>query len=394
MWQKYEDDYMQDIENFVKNQEGNKEIRINLPGRSEEECQLRRRERRSEGHEPKTEDQIPLYKNDWIYFQPQGLNEIPLLPFLNICKFLPYQQVFRILPLVCRHFRQLIQGYQIPINSVDIINPTHPELTLTMLARKVVDCNQMVLARQPKVKNLKLWGFLAENLINKFQNSLRELSYESDWCRNFLEHRKMWSNISRLKIVLTTHRERRFSGLTLVPGGCFYYNQAIMECMDQFLLRQLTDSLLESNTFSWYIVKGRERDAIGMLRSEELCLLRLKLLRNFQTIETWEELITSIHDDHSLTDFLAVCQQARSLETLTVSLTEDAFIIGSAKKWSAFISSLRQSRRLSLVRITTVNFQSSDPYIPIVKSMLLELPKGISGITFQGVFLRRNGINQ
>jgi hypothetical protein len=164
--------------------------------------------------------------------------------------------------------------------------------------------------------------------------------------------------------------------------------------MDQFLLRQLTDSLLESNTFSWYIVKGRERDAIGMLRSEELCLLRLKLLRNFQTIETWEELITSIHDDHSLTDFLAVCQQARSLETLTVSLTEDAFIIGSAKKWSAFISSLRRSRRLSLVRITTVNFQSSDPYIPIVKSMLLELPKGISGITFQGVFLRRNGINQ
>jgi hypothetical protein len=164
--------------------------------------------------------------------------------------------------------------------------------------------------------------------------------------------------------------------------------------MDQFLLRQLTDSLLESNTFSWYIVKGRERDTIGMLRSEELYLLRLKLLRNIQTIETWEEMIASIRDDYSLNDLLTVCKQARSLETLTVSLTENAFINGSAKKWNAFISSLRHSRRLSLVRITTVNFQSSDPYIPIVKSKLLELPKSISGITFQGVSLRKNGINQ
>jgi hypothetical protein len=45
--------------------------------------------------------------------QPKWWDKLPLLPFLIVCSYLPYGQVFCRLPCVCKHFNELFSHNQV-----------------------------------------------------------------------------------------------------------------------------------------------------------------------------------------------------------------------------------------------------------------------------------------
>jgi hypothetical protein len=112
-------------------------------------------------------------------FQPQGLEQIPLLPFLQICHYLNPQEIFNLLPRVCRQYNWLVQGNQIPIRRLKIDHPL-PTDKLIALERKISSCLMLELTWTPelieRVKTIAL-----ENLLKKICGSVVVLYSVTHW---------------------------------------------------------------------------------------------------------------------------------------------------------------------------------------------------------------------
>jgi hypothetical protein len=61
--------------------------------------------------------------------QPKWWDKLPLVPFMEICSFLDYKQVFGRLRRACKHFNQLIdEEGQVGFNKISVSNPSAAHL--------------------------------------------------------------------------------------------------------------------------------------------------------------------------------------------------------------------------------------------------------------------------
>jgi hypothetical protein len=88
---------------------------------------------------PPIDEEIPLAVQ-----QPKWWDELPLVPFLNICRFLDWKQVFGGLPKVCKHFKQLLtEEGQVGFDEISLENPS--VVQLKKLKDKVSFCKSLSL---------------------------------------------------------------------------------------------------------------------------------------------------------------------------------------------------------------------------------------------------------
>jgi hypothetical protein len=56
-----------------------------------------------------------------VVLQPKGWDELPMLPFIKICRYFNYKQVFGTLSSVCQHFKLLINENKASLSSRNYI---------------------------------------------------------------------------------------------------------------------------------------------------------------------------------------------------------------------------------------------------------------------------------
>jgi hypothetical protein len=99
--------------------------------------------------------------------QPKWWDELPLLPFLKICNYLEYKQVFSCMPRVCKHFNNLLTGYEVELEEICLWQPS--EKLLSKLKDKVSVC-----------KSLEIDDFSSSSgiskFLSKFEHSVVELN--------------------------------------------------------------------------------------------------------------------------------------------------------------------------------------------------------------------------
>ena len=167
-WLLYEDELLKTAEKKIE--KGNwVKISAYIDGRSALACQTRWEQisavKPTKGN-PEKLRKIPL---GWVY--PQGdWSRIPLLPFLHICSFLDYRQIFWILPLVCQHFRIYLDQNQVPVESLTLNNTTNLPL-LVMLNRKISTCKALGVNMSMRMLHV-FWRDCLTTLITKFQKTL------------------------------------------------------------------------------------------------------------------------------------------------------------------------------------------------------------------------------
>jgi hypothetical protein len=108
--------------------------------------------------------------------QPQWWDEIPDVPFKRICSYLDSHEVFNILPLVCKHFSQVLKNNQtVPVGQ--IILPISPsKKLLEEYGRRVSTCKKIRM--WPEVLQQETRQVMLE-LFEKWKNCITALCAES-----------------------------------------------------------------------------------------------------------------------------------------------------------------------------------------------------------------------
>jgi len=62
--------------------------------------------------------------------QPNGWEEIPLVPFKKICTYLPHEEVFRTLPLICQHLNHTLKNNKALVKSLSMSTGNQNEMEI------------------------------------------------------------------------------------------------------------------------------------------------------------------------------------------------------------------------------------------------------------------------
>jgi hypothetical protein len=109
------------------------------------------------------------------------MSALPVVPFLNVCSFLNAKEVFKTLPLVCKHFNSIIGNYEIPIDSVEIKYYLESERELVLLERRLLKCKRVSITGFKTHAENSFWTFALRKLLVKLKPHIEKLDYWSEW---------------------------------------------------------------------------------------------------------------------------------------------------------------------------------------------------------------------
>jgi hypothetical protein len=103
---------------------------------------------------------------------PTEWEDLPLLPLLQVCQHLDFKHVFKILPLVCRNYRNLLTGKPIFLNRLELDRNTSAKI-LVMLRKRVLGCKFLsIKANANPCSNF--YHDLTSQLLMKLKSSVEE----------------------------------------------------------------------------------------------------------------------------------------------------------------------------------------------------------------------------
>lgn len=147
-------------------------IKRHFPSRTELDCQWRKIKVRRDaalGKVPKTEFRL----QDFEIIHPHKLEQLPLLPLLNVCKYLNPEDIFKTLPITCRQLNHLVLGNQFPLKRLHI-NGIVGVMELVTLSHKISSCEVLDLEWSARDRDA-FWQFAIGLLLTKFKSSLKAL---------------------------------------------------------------------------------------------------------------------------------------------------------------------------------------------------------------------------
>jgi hypothetical protein len=118
---------------------------------------------------------------------PNGFGELPLLPFLEICKHLGARQVFGVLPAVCTNFYCMMQWNSIFMNQIQIY-PKTPISAILMMAKRVWGCQEISI-QAPAWNAEPFHEFVLGKLLSKVSSSVTHFSCttrQQEFITNFI----------------------------------------------------------------------------------------------------------------------------------------------------------------------------------------------------------------
>jgi hypothetical protein len=135
-------------------------IASHLPKRSPKECKARWNELQALAKE----ENVCL-----VVSQPKWWDELPLVPFMEICKYLDYKQVFGRMTRVCKHFNELLILHKVEFESIEL-DPVTP-LLLCRLAPRISWCKELIF----KLNDWTKWSkneFLVSDFVDAVKGSV------------------------------------------------------------------------------------------------------------------------------------------------------------------------------------------------------------------------------
>jgi hypothetical protein len=188
-WLPYENDALVAIHKFYGNRVDGKFIHKFFPHKTRQEC-----DSRWIGHKIETLLMSGIKKKGHDLLdtphqsaeKPYNMGSIPLEPFTIICGYLSAKTVFRKLPLVCKHFNEMLKKYKVPVKSAKIGYHLPEEIILVQYLKRISHCEKLVLDLRSVYRNEKsLWMKTWDQLLNQLRPSVKELRVHSDWFPNF-----------------------------------------------------------------------------------------------------------------------------------------------------------------------------------------------------------------
>jgi hypothetical protein len=137
--------------------------------------------------------------SDFEVRQPEGLEQMPLIPFLNICKFLKPGDIFRSLSLTCKPLNYLVEGSQFPLRKLNISSSLTVE-ELLMLRHKVSSCRVMDILWSSRTQD-SFWHYAMGLLLDKFKHSLTAMVCTADCWVQTLEFLEITTKLRGLFLV-------------------------------------------------------------------------------------------------------------------------------------------------------------------------------------------------
>jgi hypothetical protein len=118
---------------------------------------------------------------------PEWWDELPLLAFVNICKYLPHNEVFGTLPAVCQHFNNLLKNNTVGFEKIQLRNPS--ETVLQKLSDKTSTCKSLEL-------EFSGYSYIEDeceksslsNFLEHFKDSLINVTFTLVWTEDVLQN--------------------------------------------------------------------------------------------------------------------------------------------------------------------------------------------------------------
>jgi hypothetical protein len=180
LWLPYEDKLLWSIKDYLKEEMTGENIQMFFPHRTFEECST---------HWSALKDEV-IYQNQSLSTEitkgcvaklPDGMGTLPMIPLLKVCSFLTPKEVFTKMTLVCKHYNEIIKGYQIPFDRLEIDTKSHarPSRLLT-LVRRMDSCRELVVQGEWFNRYEDLWEFCFKRLLEKIQPKIESLMIDSE----------------------------------------------------------------------------------------------------------------------------------------------------------------------------------------------------------------------
>jgi hypothetical protein len=393
MWEKYEDSFIWEKEIFEKDHPDLERVCYLLPNRTELECLVRKIFVITAVENPEVGYVEEAAEDEWLYFLPHSMDNIPVLPFLKICSFLTYQQVFKVLPLVCSHFRRIIQAYAIPITTLEItdVNYLNPVMLAT-LTRRTTDCERISMIIKTRIENPEFWIYLIEKLITKNKRTLREFTYESDWVPGLIERRDLWDKIDNLKLSMITNRRKRSIRYTWGASvDEWYFPLFVMDVYQATLLDERMNSEKNIVHYRCSQNEGFQQNSTDTLELTRIVYTKGRPTPNTDPSICWDHLASNVYDEDSLSSFLSLLTQIKHLRSVRITLSSHLFafypknmrFLSPDKYLKTVCNALADCKFLSRIWIRTANLDDVDPYLEVVSEQLRSLPERIYSIQVQ-----------
>jgi hypothetical protein len=123
----------------------------------------------------------------WIAHAPTDMSLLPMVPLLNICKYLEPDDVFLNVARVCKHYSEIINNYQIPMKRLEIGRHLKSVIKLINLKRRISHCKELIIPNDWIIQRSPFWNFAHKQLMQKMRPLLKELEFYSVWKPDMIE---------------------------------------------------------------------------------------------------------------------------------------------------------------------------------------------------------------
>jgi hypothetical protein len=111
----------------------------------------------------------------------RGLQDVPDVPFKQICRYLKYDYIYKNLPPVCKKFNNLLKTNMLELEKLTLdIYPSSPKL-LDKLKEKISGCKELELRFCTSPTDLAAVEKPLQELLENFHHSVSSLSVRDNY---------------------------------------------------------------------------------------------------------------------------------------------------------------------------------------------------------------------
>jgi len=331
--------------------------------------------------------------------KPTGWSDLPTIPFLEICRYLRYDQIYGLLTRVCRNYAWMLETNQVALKEVRLRAYTSAS-KLVMIAKRVSRCDSLVIYVHHDPSR-SLWNKLLGDLFAKFETDLVQLRVETGNQKSVADFIGRCKRLKRLELHYRQHNQPwDWSTLPICPtitdlvfDESAMARENLIQTFQKFpAMKRLTHSETwppareENDLFSGTSKDDREA---RILYFEGPHLVPERFLTHVT------EMVLTIPVMSILEKLIMVLPQLRFLEELTIRYSPFIFnrwdVDEISPRMVTLCHTLKKCKSLQKVKI--VCMKTADNYEPNnideeTALLLLELPTSVDHIRFKNFILR------
>jgi hypothetical protein len=396
-WEEYEDEVLKAlIEHYGIESSPSIPLRI-FDHKNRKECQNRWNELVDQEKRKKLElsNPEPIDTSELFSFKPTGLDQIPLLPFLEICRYLDYQDVYGSLSKVCKHFYALTKNHQIFLEKIQL-EVDSSIATVLMLRKKVWGCHKLIV-RAPAWKTGPFHDQVLVKLLDKMKPTVthficttRKQSHITEFINNAPRLRILDLRSYDMINEWNWNLHRKHHNIRELIFGSWVPSSS---------LEEIIGKVPQIERITWNDQPAEELSSKQTTRAinphSKLQYYKGSYITPLKHLWPVRELNLSVTTAEALQQLNEIIPHLRFLETLTIHFSDRVFAhieeLSPDNCMNQFLESLKCNnslRYLAIERAPRFSGRNREVYDMEVESLLSELPMSIVYIRYKQVVIR------